>query len=173
MKRLKWVWNHLEEFLGGICLSGIVALVFINVLLRYVAGRPIGWSDELAGILFVWMVMFGLGAAARLKIHPNIDAVINIIPEKLKILVELVINIATISLLIYLTISSWKFTWDLGWDKLTGMLRIRYSFVYVSMPIGFFIMFVRITVHTVENIYYFITGKKLGIDQEPSAEEAV
>lgn len=64
--------------LAGGALACIVILIALGVTLhavfwRYVAGRPVNWSDELTGYLVVGMVAAGLGSALLGGAHIGID----------------------------------------------------------------------------------------------------
>ena len=45
MKMLKWLDENLEEFLMGIFLVGMVLIMGIQVLARYVLGASLSWSE--------------------------------------------------------------------------------------------------------------------------------
>lgn len=143
-KRIFWVWNHLEELIGGISLAVIIFMIFLNVVLRYVFHSPIGWATEISTIMFVWMVMFGIGAAAKYKLHPNIDLISRFFPGRLKSWIGAAIHVIVIVLLIVTIFRGWDYAWRLGWNKLTGLLELRYTYVYLSLPIGFGLMLIRV-----------------------------
>ncbi|MBP1934450.1 TRAP transporter small permease [Ammoniphilus resinae] len=175
MKILRWAWNYLEEFLGGICLAGIVIFVFLNVVLRYIFNAPVGWVSEISTILFVWMVMFGVGAAARHKLHPSIDFLVQMIPVKPRIILEVLMNIVMLYLLVDFSVRGWDFAWDLGWKKLTGMLQMHYTVVYLALPIGFGLMFIRVLGHIISDIKIVLSNDlaKLEERNKPNVEEAL
>lgn len=54
-------------------LSGMVAAVFINVILRYGFGTGIVFYEELSRLLFVWLVCIGAVLAAADGQHLNFD----------------------------------------------------------------------------------------------------
>jgi TRAP-type C4-dicarboxylate transport system permease small subunit len=46
-----------------------VVILFAGVIFRYVLDRPLVWSGELAGILFLWLVTLGAVIALRQSEH--------------------------------------------------------------------------------------------------------
>ena len=54
----------------GVLLAGVIA--------RYVFHSPLIWSDELASILFLWLVMLGLAVAFERGDHMRMTAVVSI-----------------------------------------------------------------------------------------------
>ncbi len=66
----------LDEWLGpavdwavGLTVGGLVVMVGSGVLSRYFLNYSLAWSDELAGLLFVWVTLLGSVAACRRRTH--------------------------------------------------------------------------------------------------------
>jgi TRAP-type transport system small permease protein len=64
------------KFLVALCLSGMVVLVFANVVLRYAFGEGITFSEEFSRWLFVWLTFFGAIVAMKEHTHLGMDSVI-------------------------------------------------------------------------------------------------
>ena len=47
----------------------VVAVVFAQVVARYVAGSSIRWADELARFAFVWLVYLGAVSYTHLDVY--------------------------------------------------------------------------------------------------------
>ena len=59
-----------------------VIVLFVGIISRYVLHAPIVWSDELAGILFLWLAMLGSVVAFQRAEHMRMTAIIGMIrPE--------------------------------------------------------------------------------------------
>ena len=76
-----------EARLGGLCeivAAGLVgaeiAILLAGVVARYVFGRPLIWSDELASMLFLWLAMLGAVIAFRRQEHMRMTAVVGALP---------------------------------------------------------------------------------------------
>jgi tripartite ATP-independent transporter DctM subunit len=81
--------------LGGIVEAGAAGLVaveivilFAGVFARYVLKSPIGWVDELASILFLWLAMLGAAIALRRGEHMRMTAALNRFGEKSRVVME-------------------------------------------------------------------------------------
>ncbi len=66
----------LDEWLGpaldwalGVIVGGLVVMVGSGVLSRYFLNYSLAWSDELAGLLFVWLTLLGSAVACRRRTH--------------------------------------------------------------------------------------------------------
>ncbi len=65
------------KFLVALCLASMVALVFGNVVLRYVFSSGITFSEEFSRWLFVWLTFFGAIVAMKEHTHLGMDSVIS------------------------------------------------------------------------------------------------
>lgn len=58
-------YDHLEEALLFVILTAMVAIIFIQVVMRYVFNNALSWSEELARYLYVWSTWVGVSYSAR------------------------------------------------------------------------------------------------------------
>lgn len=75
----RWL-QHLIELLMALMLSVMVIAVFMNVVLRYTAGTGFASSEELARLLFVWLVCLGAILASAENRHLGFDLVQSRLP---------------------------------------------------------------------------------------------
>ena len=55
----------LNRWLLILLLAAMVVIVFANVVMRYVIGTSVIWSEEVARHLMIWMTFVGSGLALR------------------------------------------------------------------------------------------------------------
>lgn len=75
-RRAPWADVCLDRVIGplvdwavGGLVAALVILVGSGVLARYVLNYSLAWSDELAGLCFVWLTLLGSVAATRRRTH--------------------------------------------------------------------------------------------------------
>src|SRR6266403_1491116 len=56
-----------------------IAVLFAGIVGRYVFHSPLVWSDELAGILFLWLAMLGSVLAFQRNEHMRMTAVVSML----------------------------------------------------------------------------------------------
>lgn len=66
--------------LASAAMSGIVLLVFANVIMRYCFNTGLTWSDEAAVNLFVWFIFLGGILAALDGLHLKVDVLTDRLP---------------------------------------------------------------------------------------------
>src|SRR5690606_13845581 len=57
----------------GVLLVGVLSVVSLQVVMRYVFNAPTVWSEELATLLFVWFVMLGIGPVLKHQEHIMVE----------------------------------------------------------------------------------------------------
>ena len=62
-----------------------VACILVQVVCRYGFGRPIAWLDELAVLIFAWMIFLGAAVAQRTDSHVAMDTLVNALPERARL----------------------------------------------------------------------------------------
>ncbi len=80
MKLNKFVF-FLEKTALVIGMYGLVIVLFINVVFRFVLFIPSAWADELSRFMFTWVVMLGASAAMYRWEHIDINLVDALIPK--------------------------------------------------------------------------------------------
>ena len=61
-----------------------IIILFTGVVFRYVLNHPLVWSDELAEILFLWLVSFGAVVAYRRDEHMRMTVISGVLPQKVQ-----------------------------------------------------------------------------------------
>ncbi|MBI2323232.1 MAG: TRAP transporter small permease [Chloroflexi bacterium] len=67
--------QHLTDWALVVTVGGQFAVLVLQVFTRYVLNRPIGWSEEVALHLFIWMTFLGAAYGTRLRSHPRVAVV--------------------------------------------------------------------------------------------------
>lgn len=80
MARLDPLFKALDAVLA-LLLASMVAMVFGNVVLRYVFNDGIVVSEELSRIFFVWLTFLGAIVAMRENTHLGMDNVVRRLPR--------------------------------------------------------------------------------------------
>lgn len=89
--------------LVALCLASMVALVFGNVVLRYVFSSGITFSEEFSRWLFVWLTFFGAIVAMKEHTHLGMDSVVarmSVKGKKIAYIVSHLLMIGCVSLLL-------------------------------------------------------------------------
>lgn len=100
MGKLLKVLNGILNWTIVIILAGMVGLVFLNVVMRYLFESGITWSEEMARYMFVWIVFLGAVVAAKDKGHLGVDILTANVPRPVQKVLSLIANTLLIFVLI-------------------------------------------------------------------------
>jgi TRAP-type C4-dicarboxylate transport system permease small subunit len=119
------------------CLVGVT-----KVASRYLLTSPMAWTEELATILFAWMVFIGASLALKKHEHFAIELLVESLPRGSRKPAQ------TISLLFVLVFCALLAGYGMklvvmNWAVLTPMLEVSRGWVYLSVPVGGMLMGVR------------------------------
>ena len=110
MKTLVDGYFKVLKLLMFLCMIGMVAMVFGNVVMRYAFNSGLTMSEELARFLFVWMTFLGATVALREHAHLGVDTVIRRLPPLGRRLALLVGHVLMLYVCWLITTGSWQQT---------------------------------------------------------------
>jgi TRAP-type C4-dicarboxylate transport system permease small subunit len=91
----------MKKFLGRIvedvCFFLVIALaavVFFQVFNRFILKAPLAWTEELAMLLFQWVVFLGAAVGVKRMSHFGIDLVVEKLSPKTRRRVEVIIPLS-------------------------------------------------------------------------------
>lgn len=145
MKKAAWLIDNAEEVLAGSFLIATVVLLFAQVVLRYVFGKSIAWTEEMSRYTFMWMVYIAASLAAKQDAHIRVTAHLMIVPAVVRryiLLAADLIWLAFNAVVVWEGISLFQ---NMGQFRLvSGSMGWDLRYVFLILPIGFLAMSIRI-----------------------------
>jgi TRAP-type C4-dicarboxylate transport system permease small subunit len=128
----------LGNIVEGVLLVMMVALcadVFLGVFSRYVLVRTFTWYDEIARLLFVWIVFLGAAVGVKRGVHFRLHLLVDRFPAGLQ-RVTVVFGIFVVMGFGWILIQQgWKLV-ELGQFQRTPVMGLSKQYVYASVPAG-------------------------------------
>jgi TRAP-type C4-dicarboxylate transport system permease small subunit len=125
------------EYLSMACIALMTILVIAQVVLRYVFNDPLDWSEEMARIVFIYLAFIGIGAAYGRRRHMAIDALVILLPPRMKRGVEFaVVGVASAFLVAVIMLTARSMVELHRMDVTTPALEYPMPFVYLIIPLG-------------------------------------
>lgn len=156
----KKVWNELEVYLMVVFMAGFLLSVLWGIISREFLNAPSPWTEEMARILFIWMVFLGFSYSTLHETHIRIDFVANklfkgVSGEILNILIHL----------LALVIFTWLFFDGIHYVAYcaavkTPAMQIPRSWLVTILPVTGFLMMVRVTYMIARSVRKIINMKK-------------
>ena len=128
----------LSNLVEGLLLVMMVVLcadVFLGVFSRYVLMSTFTWYDEIARLLFVWIVFLGAAAGVRRGSHFRLHLLVDRMPPGLRRITQVVGVLALMAVGLVLIQQGWKLV-ELGQFQRTPVMGLSKQYVYASVPAG-------------------------------------
>ena len=139
------------ESLTGLLLVVMIALIFTQVLTRYVFDYSISWSEELTRYLFVWMIFLSLNLTIRDNLPIRIDLIDQFLPKKAKRMIDIIVMILSMFTFIVFAYSAYMFMLR-GVLSTSPALGLPLYIAYAAMPVGFILSIIA-TIHSLLDNY--------------------
>lgn len=157
-KLLKFLDEHGEETVLILLECAIVLVMLYQIIRRYVFNSSLTWSEEFCRYCFIWFMFIGYSYSIREKIDLRMDAVVNLLPVKVRQLVNRIGLVICFALTVLVFINSFgvlNMVINTG-EKSTSM-QLPMSVVYASMTTGFGLAIIRYIQRFIEE---FKSGKE-------------
>ena len=124
-----------NQLLIGLMMTIMFALVFINVVTRYVFGFSFAAAEEISTFLMIWITYIGAGLALREGRLAAIDLFQDALPQKARRFVRVLLGLTILlflGILAYYGVKMVRF----GWSQETWATQIPRGIPYLAIPIG-------------------------------------
>jgi TRAP-type C4-dicarboxylate transport system permease small subunit len=148
---LKIIYQKPVELACGALMVAITAVVFLQVISRYVFNYPFDWPEELARYLFVWVALLGAALALRRGAHFSIDALVKRLPEGWRRIVPLLIHFTLGIFTLTVAVKGFQLALRVS-EQLSSGMEVSMTYPYLSVPVSFAIMFK----YTVSEVYALV-----------------
>jgi TRAP-type C4-dicarboxylate transport system permease small subunit len=143
--------DHVEELVGGLTFVSMTAIVFVNVVSRYLFNDPIPGADELATLGFTWAVFVGAAAGVRQRLHIGIEYLTTLLPSRGRAALGLVVVLLMAGFVVLVGVYGIKLV-SIGHFKRTPVLQWSYAWVYLAIPVGSALMLARLVPIAAEHV---------------------
>lgn len=156
MTALKKIWNfilNIEKAIMIIASIGIVVLIFISVVMRYILEKNFPGMEELVVMVAFWIYFMGATYGSYENSHITADILsVFVKNEKITLVVTFIREIITMLILFsasYCAVELMSYTANTG--AVTSVLKISMMIVYAPIAIGIFMMNFYSAVHAIEH----------------------
>ena len=157
MKTLVKIWDHLEEYILVPSLMISTALIFYQVVMRFLFKDAPSWSEEAVRYLYVWQTWLGVSYAARNGTHLRITMIKDRLSPKGQKILELFVTAIWIGFAVFVFIQGMAAVQTIAaFGQKSTALRIPMQICYASIPVGMVLMSIRLIETTIKNLI----GKK-------------
>ncbi|WP_152624163.1 TRAP transporter large permease [Cupriavidus sp. IDO] len=129
------VLGAVSEVPAALLVVAEVGVLFSGVLSRYVLRTPLVWVDELASLLFIWLIMLGSAVAFRRGSHMRMTALVDKAGPQWRGVFELVATVAALTWLALVAGAAYEFASEEAFVTMPA-LDISNAWRAAALPVG-------------------------------------
>ena len=154
------VIDRIEQTLITILLSLMITIAFLQIVLRNIFATGIAWADPLVRNLVLWVGFVGAAIATREGRHITIDVLPHWVPQQVKAIIGVIIQLFAAFICGLLTFASVKFVRNEALMGSITFLGIPAWVPQLILPITFGIMALRFCLLSLKDLSTTITSYK-------------
>lgn len=137
--------RSIEAYAAGFFLAVLVILLTVQILLRFIFGRTLSWSEEVSRFAFVWAVYFGFVLAARENKHIRVTAQFKRLSPGIQVVLFTLADTVWSLFNFVMVFVSGKFTLSMiRYPYISQTTGLNLLWVFMIVPIGFAFMGLRV-----------------------------
>ena len=138
MRRL---FSNIVEWIAAVMVVALAVIVFLQVFNRFVLKAPLAWSEDLAMLLFQWVVFLGAALGVRRMRHFGIELVVRHFPERMRHKVELLTPIV-MAVVALVMIFQGSVILSFNTRRVFATMDLTYTWAFLPIPLsGVLILF--------------------------------
>jgi TRAP-type C4-dicarboxylate transport system permease small subunit len=160
MRRCVDFLQKLQGFWSVLLCTGLVIVVFLQVVTRYVFHTPFLWSEEVARFLFLWVALMGASLSVKNERHFTIELfnVEKIRNRNLRKILRLTPNLSVLFFASLMAVLGYEY-FLVSRFRVGVNSQINMQYVFISIPIAGVSMFIYSLYHLVNVIKSRDTNK--------------
>jgi len=111
----------------------LIAMMFVSFLLqivfRYVLNRPLGWTEEVTVLCWVWVVLWGASFIVADADEVRFDIVYNAVSPGVRRIFTIVASVALIVLILLSLPATWRYVVFMKREH-SAYLQMRFDYLY-------------------------------------------
>ena len=127
-----------DNVIEGACALLMVALavvVFIQVFNRFILQTPLAWSEDLAMLLYQWVVFVGAALGVKRMRHFGIELVVRQFPEHWRHRIELVSPVVMLVVAVVMIVQGYNIL-SLNMNRIYSTMNLSYIWAFLPIPLG-------------------------------------
>jgi TRAP-type C4-dicarboxylate transport system permease small subunit len=134
---MRRVFDWLERILKVSAVIIVLLMLFAlaaQVFLRYVFGKSLSWSEELALLGFAWVVVITTAIGIRRMTHARMDLMIEVLPERLHQSIDRLSALLMMALGLFLTYAGWGYVAETR-GSTSAAIGFPIEYLYACAPV--------------------------------------
>ncbi|MFC2948039.1 TRAP transporter small permease [Virgibacillus sediminis] len=141
-----WKKTPIEGYICFVLLSLITIVMGMEIVARYIFNDSFRIASELSRYLFIWFIFISSSYAIVEKTHIRIEAFILVWPKKIRPHLKFLGNLLWFLFSLFIAFMGFQYSIGMLQDStnLSSAMRIPVGVIYLSIPIGYALMAMRL-----------------------------
>ena len=132
---LKKAFDNLIEGICAVLMVALAVVVFIQVFNRFVLQTPLAWSEDLAMLLYQWVVFVGAALGVKRMRHFGIELVVRQFPEQWRHRIELLTPLVMLGVAVVMIVQGYTLLM-LNVNRTFATMDLSYTWAFLPIPLG-------------------------------------
>ena len=132
---LKKAFDNLIEGICAVLMVALAVVVFIQVFNRFVLQTPLAWSEDLAMLLYQWVVFVGAALGVKRLRHFGIELVVRQFPEGWRHRIELLTPLVMLGVAVVMIVQGYTLLM-LNVSRTFSTMDLSYTWAFLPIPLG-------------------------------------
>jgi len=128
----------LDRLIEAACAVAVVALtvtVSLQVFNRFVLKTPLAWSEDLAMLLFQWVVFLGAALGVKRMRHFGIELIVRKFPERMRHWVEVLTPVVMAIVALVMIVQGWTIL-TFNRTRTFPTMDLTYTWAFLPIPLA-------------------------------------
>jgi TRAP-type C4-dicarboxylate transport system permease small subunit len=143
----------IANVMGNLLLLLMFVFLLMGVVSRYILHQALAWPEETCMILAAWMGFFGASVGLKERAHVGTTAFVSLFPTRVRNCISIVADALAGIFAAYLILYGWQISFSAGTAQTTPYWGISYFYLYFSVCVGGFFLFIQALSLTLEDIF--------------------
>jgi TRAP-type C4-dicarboxylate transport system permease small subunit len=132
---VKKIGGNLIEAVSALTVVALTVIVFLQVFNRFVLKTPLAWSEDLAMLLFQWVVFLGAAIGVKRLRHFGIELVVRHLPARIRRGVELLTPLVMAIVALVMIFQGWTLL-TFNWTRTFATMDLTYKWAFAPIPLA-------------------------------------
>jgi len=130
---VKKLLDTVVEAVSAVAVVALTVIVFVQVFNRFVLQTPLAWSEDLAMLLFQWVVFLGAALGVNRARHFSIELVVRHLPPWARHAVDLLTPIVMAIVALVMIVQGWAIL-GINRNRIYATMDVSYVWAFLPIP---------------------------------------
>ncbi len=125
---VRWLQRRADDVAVALIATMFVSFL-LQIVFRYALNRPLGWTEEVTVLCWVWVVLWGASFIVADADEVRFDVLYNAVPPKVRRVFTVVASTALIVLMVLSLPATWHYVAFMRRER-SAYLGMRFDYLY-------------------------------------------